>query len=224
MQQNIIKCTTVFQQILYSRFRLITPKAIETVLLLLIGHLFGLINPNQLADALEIPKASLYRHLKEMSLYQWKRMLRAIGCSTALAHIRETEAMSASTKSRRRITISVDDTVVSRYGQVFSYCYNWWSKKFQNALHSRNILAITIRIGAVVIPLNTRHVGKQGWANTTKPECFVSMLTLCARSSTRRGFLSEAIPSLSIRGMGATTSSKSSRSLSSYGFPVRATM
>ena len=69
MQQNIIKCTPVFQQILYSRFRLITPKAIETVLLLSIGHLFGLINPNQLADALEIPKASLYRHLKEMSLY-----------------------------------------------------------------------------------------------------------------------------------------------------------
>ena len=176
MQQNIIKCTTVFQQILYSRFRPITPKAIETVLLLSLGHLFGLYNPNQLADALEIPKARLYRHLKAISLYKWKRMLRAIGCSTALAHIRETEAMSASTKSRRRITISVDDTVLSRYRQALSYCYNWWSKKFQNAIHSQNIRAITIKIGEAVIPLNTWFVGKQGCANTNKPECFVSML------------------------------------------------
>ena len=80
--------------------------------------------------------------------------------------------------------------------------------------------------GDVVIPLNTRHVGKQGCANTNKPECFVSMLTLCARSSTRKGFLSEAIPSLSIRGMGAMDSSKSSPSmgLSVYWFTVRATM
>ena len=111
MQQNIIKCTPFFQQILYSRFRLITSQAIETVLLLSLGLMFGLYNPNQLADALEIPKARLYRHLKEIRLYKWKRMLVSIGCSAALEHIRETEAMSDSTKSRRRITLSVDDMV-----------------------------------------------------------------------------------------------------------------
>ena len=58
---------------------------VETLLLLSIGHLFGLYNPNQIADALPVPKANLYRHLKDFSLHQWKCLLVRLGCSVALA-------------------------------------------------------------------------------------------------------------------------------------------
>ena len=51
-----------------------------------------------------------------------------IGCAVALADIQDTEAKSASTQSRRRVTLSVDDTNDPRYGKLLSYCYNWWSK------------------------------------------------------------------------------------------------
>ena len=59
----------VFQVLLYSCFRRLTSKLVETLLLLSTGHLFGLYNPNQVADVLAIPKAKLYRHLKDFSLY-----------------------------------------------------------------------------------------------------------------------------------------------------------
>ena len=176
MQQKIIRSATFFQQLLYSRFRQINSKVSETLLLLSLGHLFELYNPNQVADALAIPKARLYRHLKQLSIYKWKQMLVHMGCSMALSHIRETESKSASTKSRRRITLSVDDTVLSRYGQGLSYCYNWWSKKHNTAIRSQNVLGLTIKIGERIFPLNTRFVGKQGKANTDKPSYFVSML------------------------------------------------
>jgi transcriptional regulator of acetoin/glycerol metabolism len=51
-----------------------TPELSETLLLLSTGHLFGLYNPNQVADALGVSRNKLYRDLKEMSLYQWKSL------------------------------------------------------------------------------------------------------------------------------------------------------
>ena len=98
MHRHIIKSTMYFQSLLYSNFRKMTTQLQETLLLLSTGHLFGLFNPNQVADALAIPKASLYRHLKDFSLYQWKCLLVRIGCAVALKEIRDTESKSASTK------------------------------------------------------------------------------------------------------------------------------
>ena len=152
------------------------PQVAETLFLLSFGHLFGLYNPNQLASALAIPKASLYRHLTELSIDQWKRVLIEIAGTMAIEHIQDTESKSDATKSRHRITLSVDDTVLARYGKQLSYCYQWWSKKQNAAIWSQNVLAITIKIGARIFPLNIRRIGKQGRGNTDKPSCFVSMI------------------------------------------------
>ena len=46
----------------------------------------------------------------------------------------------------------------------------------KNAIKGRNILAITLKIGAVILPLNIRIVSKQGRGNTDKPTCFQAML------------------------------------------------
>ena len=176
MQQHLIKSVMDFQILLYSNFRKMTSQLQETLLLLSTGHLFGLSNPNQVADALSIPKAGLYRHLKDFSLYQWKRLLVRIGCTIALAEIRDTESKSASTQSRRCPTISVDDTNDPHHGKLLSLCYNWWSKVRNTSIKCRNVLGITIKIGDMIIPLNIRIVSKQGRGNTDKPSLFVSML------------------------------------------------
>ena len=65
-----------------------------------------------------------------------------------------------------------------RDGQVIAYCYHWYSGRFHKVLAGQNILAITIRIGEVVIPLVVRRVAKQGRANTTKPQLLVQMFSL----------------------------------------------
>ena len=140
------------------------------------GHLFGLYNPNQLASALRIPKVRLYRHLKALNPDQWKRVVIEIVGTMAIEHIQDTESKSEATKSRHRITVSVDDTVLARYGKHLSYCYRWWSKKQNAAIRSQNVLAITIKIGARIFPLNIRRIGKQSRGNTNKPSCFVSMI------------------------------------------------
>ena len=176
MQHHLIKSAMCFQILLYSNFRKMTSQLREVLLLLSTGHLFGLYNPNQVADALAIPKASLYRHLKAFSLYQWKSLLVRIGCTLALAEIRDVESKSAATRSRRCVTISVDDTNDPRYGKLLSYCYKWWSKKHNNAIRGRNVLGITIKIGSMIIPLNLCIVSKQGRGNMDKLSCFVAML------------------------------------------------
>ena len=70
MRTQLIKSTVFFQQLLSSRFRTLKERVVKTIVLLSLCHLFSLYNPNQVSDALFIPKASLYRHLNEVSLYQ----------------------------------------------------------------------------------------------------------------------------------------------------------
>lgn len=67
MRQQLIKSINFFQHILYSNFRHLNAEGVEVLLMPSIGHLFGLYNPNQIADALEIPKAKLYRQLQHFS-------------------------------------------------------------------------------------------------------------------------------------------------------------
>ena len=77
---------------MYANFQDMTPELSETLLLLSTGHLFGLYNPNQVADALGISKNRLYRDLKDMSLYQWKSLLVGLTSTIAIEAIRETES------------------------------------------------------------------------------------------------------------------------------------
>ena len=176
MHNQLIKSTGFFQELLSSRFITLKQRLVETIMLLSLCHLFGLYNPNQVSDALFIPKASLYRHLNEVSLYQWQHLSVRIGCSVALQGIRDVESKSASTRSRRCITLSVDDTHNKRGTKKVSYCYNWWSTKANQPVKGQNILGITIKIGKVNFPLNMRYVSKQGRGRTDKPSCFVDML------------------------------------------------
>ena len=63
MQDHFIKSTTFFQELLCSYFQRLTSQVVETLVLLRVRHLFGLDNPNQVADALNLPKAGLYRRI-----------------------------------------------------------------------------------------------------------------------------------------------------------------
>lgn len=176
MQQQITRWIMFFQGLIYQKFRNNQEEAISVLTELIVGHLFGLYNPNQMADALGIDKARLYTYLSQWSIDQWKRFLVTIGSRRAVDRIKQTEAMSASTQSRRRITVSVDDTVCDRDGKVLAYCYHWYSGRFHAVVNGQNILAITVKIGEEILPLAVRLVSKQGRANTEKPQILVSLI------------------------------------------------
>ena len=175
MQTQLIKSITFFQQLLSSQFSTLNQRLVDTLVFLSTCHLFGLTNPNQVSDALSIPKARLYRELNTMSLYLWQHLFVRIGCSIALEAIREVVPKSASTLSRLCPVISVDDTFAFRYGTDIAYTSNWWSSQAKQPMKGQNILGITIKIGDRIIPLNMRLISKQGRGNTDKPSCVITM-------------------------------------------------
>ena len=176
MRHKIIKSTIFFQHLLSSYFQRMTQQVVETLLLLCVCHLFGLYNPNQVADALKLPKAPLYRRLGSLSLYHSKYLNLRLGCAMAVDFIKDTESKSASTQSRRCITISVDDSNLPRDAETMAYCSKYYSKEHNTAIACQNVLGITLKCGDHVLPLDTRLVSKQGRDNTDKPTLVITML------------------------------------------------
>ena len=176
MIDKIIKSLKPFRVILMERFRANKQEALEILLMLACGHLFEIFTPNQLAQTLGIAKNKVYDAVKEWSIYQYRRMFALMGCKMAAELIREAQDKSPATLSRLRITINVDDTVVGRLGKLIRLTYSWFSGRCKKVIKGQNIIAITIKIGDRIIPLNIRPAGKQGRGNTTKPEIFREML------------------------------------------------
>ena len=176
MLDKIIKSLKPFQLILMERFRMNKQEGIEILLMLACGHLFEIFTPNQLAQTLGIDKNKLYRALKEWSIYQYRRMFSLMGCKMASQMIKEALEKSPATLSRLRITINVDDTVIERVGKLIRLTYSWFSGRCKKVVRGQNIIAITVKIGDRIIPLNIRPVGKQGRGNTSKPQIFREML------------------------------------------------
>ena len=176
MQSKLIKSTRFFQDLLCSDFQRITHQVVETLLLLCVCHLFGLDNPDQVADALKLPKARLYRCLGSLSLYHAKCFNLRLGCAMAVDFIKGTESKSASTQSRRCITVSVDDSNLPRDAEKMPYCSKDYSKEHNAPIWCQNILGITLKCGDHVLPLDMRLVSKQGRGNTDKPTLVITML------------------------------------------------
>lgn len=176
MRDHLITSTTFFQHLLCSYFQRITSQVVETLLVLSVCHLFGLYNPNQVADALKLPKARLYRRIGSLSLYHAKSLNLRLGCAMSLDFIKDAESKSASTQSRRCITISVDDTNLPRDGETLSYCSNYYSTKHKTSIWCQNVLGLTLKIGERVLPLDMRLVSKQGRGNTDKPSLVIAMV------------------------------------------------
>ncbi|MEK9150399.1 MAG: transposase, partial [Candidatus Desantisbacteria bacterium] len=70
----------------------------------------------------------------------------------------------------------MDDTVIDRLGNLISLTYSWYSGKHKDVVNGQNIIVITMKIGARVIPLSIRPVSKQGRDNTSKPAIFRDMI------------------------------------------------
>ena len=176
MRDHFITSTIFFQHLLSSYFQRMRRQVVETLLVLSVCHLFGLDNPNQVADALQLPKARLYRELGALSLYHAKSLNLRLGCAMALDFIKDAESKSAATRSRRCITISVDDTNVPRDGDTLAYTSHYYSKKHKSFIWCQNVLGITVKVGNIVLPLDMRLVSKQGRGNTDKPSLVIAML------------------------------------------------
>ena len=159
-----------------SDFQRMTSQVVETLVLLCVCHLFELYNPNQVADALALPKAGIYRPLNALSLYHSKALNLRLGCAMeTVDFIKDAESKSPSTHSRRRSTVSVDDSNLPRETGTLAHCSKGWSKKHNTSILCQNVLGITLKVGDRVLPLDIRLVSKQGRGNTDKPSLVIAM-------------------------------------------------
>ncbi len=93
---------------------------VEVIMVLLVGMLWGLYNPHQVAQQLGVSPQELYATLNRLSATEWRRLLDEMMLERALARLRPYAQGSAATKSRRQASLSIDDSVVKRYGKLLS--------------------------------------------------------------------------------------------------------
>jgi hypothetical protein len=176
MIDKISKVIEQFQEFFDTNFQRCTQESVEILLMLAWGHMFHMFTPNQLAQILGIDKNKVYDAINSWSIYHLRKLFLNAGFAQVKELIAEALTKSPATLSRMRITLSVDDTVIDRMGNLMSLTYSWFSGRHHDVVKGQNIIAITIKIGARVIPLCIRPVGKQGRGNTSKPEIFRDMI------------------------------------------------
>ena len=176
MIDNINKAIEQFQEFFDTNFKRCDQESVEILLMLAYGHMFDIFTPNQLIQTLGLDKNNVYDAIKSWSIYHLRKLFLNAGFVQAKELIAEALTKSPATRSRMRITLCVDDTVIDRMGKLISLTYSWFSGRHHDVVKGQNIIAITIKIGERVIPLCIRPVGKQGRGNTSKPEIFRDML------------------------------------------------
>jgi hypothetical protein len=176
MIKKITQSIAFFQEFFSATFNVSSQNAIKVLLMLASGHIFDIFTPNHLVQTLCIDKNKVYSAIKVWSIFLSRKLLLAAGCHIASMLIKCAITKSPATLSRLRITLCVDDTVIDRAGRLISLTYSWFSSKPDKPINGQNIIAITIKIGKRIIPLNIRPVSKQGRGNTSKPDIFRDMI------------------------------------------------
>ncbi len=160
-----------------NEFRQDKVDAFQITMFLALAHCFGCYNPKQLSDYLGIHHQSLYTHLKGWSLYRVKKMLTAFMAHQAAERIRPVLEKSAATKSRAGITMSVDNSVIDRYGKMLRCTWSQYSGRFKKVVNGQDLPGIIMTIDGVAIPIGLLFCSWQGRADTDKPDLLIAMLT-----------------------------------------------
>lgn len=182
-QQEFIWFFAIFHQ----EFRKHNPIAFEVLMVLALANLFGFYNPKQLADYLEVPHQQFYAHLQDWSLYQVKKMLLRFMVKQAAEKLQPVMTKSASTQSRAGMSLSIDNSVMDRFGKLIRCTYSWYSGRYHKVIRGQDLLGIVLTIHHIAIPLHLLFCPKQGRYHTKKADLLIFMLTQLKAEFQREG-------------------------------------
>ena len=189
-QQEFIWFFAIFPQ----EFRKPNPIAFEVLMVLALANLFGFYNPKQLADYLEVPHQQFYAHLQDWSLYQVKKMLLRFMVKQAAEKLQPVMTKSASTQSRAGMSLSIDNSVMDRFGKLIRCTYSWYSGRYHNVIRGQDLLGIVLTIHHIAIPLHLLFCPKQGRYHTKKADLLIFMLTQLKAEFQREGIEITQLP------------------------------
>jgi Transposase DDE domain len=182
-QQEFIWFFTIF----HHEFRTNNPIAFEVLMVLAVAHLFGFYNPKQLADFLEVPHQNFYTELKNWSIYHVKKMLLRFMVKQAAEQLKPVMSKSAATRSRAGMTLSIDNSVMERFGKLLRCTWSWYSGRYHKVIRGQDLLGIVLTIQHIALPLHLLFCPKQGRYHTTKAELLIFMLTQLKTAFLREG-------------------------------------
>jgi len=182
-QQEFIWFFTIFHQ----EFRKNNAIAFEVLMVLAVAHLFGFYNPKQLADFLEVPHQQFYTELKDWSVYHVKKMLLRFMVKQAAEKLKPVMSKSAATRSRAGMTLSIDNSVMDRFGKLLRCTWSWYSGRYHKVIRGQDLLGIVFTIHNIALPLHLLFCSKQGRYHTTKADLLLCMLTQLKTAFLREG-------------------------------------
>ena len=139
------ECTWFFA-LFHQEFRKNNPIAFEVLLVLAVANLFGFSNPKQLADFLEVLHQKFYTELKDWSLYHVKKMLLRFMVKQAAEELKPVMSKSAATRSRAGTSLSIDNSVIDRFGKLIRCAYSWYSGRSHKVIRGQDLLGIVFTI------------------------------------------------------------------------------
>jgi Transposase DDE domain len=189
-QQEFIWFFTLF----HHEFRTNNPIAFEVLMVLAVAHLFGFYNPKQLADFLEVPHQNFYTELKNWSIYHVKKMLLRFMVKQAAEQLKPVMSKSAATRSRAGMTLSIDNSVMDRFGKLLRCTWSWYSGRYHKVIRGQDLLGIVLTIQHIALPLHLLFCPKQGRYHTTKADVLIFMLTQLKTAFLREGIDISQLP------------------------------
>jgi Transposase DDE domain len=176
-----------FFTIFHHEFRKNNPIAFEVLMVLAVAHLFGFYNPKQLADFLEVPHQQFYTQLKDWSVYHVKKMLLRFMVNQAAEKLTPVLSKRGATRSRAGTTLSIDNSVMDRFGTLLRCTWNWYSGRYHKVIRGQDLLGIVLTIHHIALPLHLLFCPKQGRYHTTKADLLICMLTQLKTAFLREG-------------------------------------
>lgn len=138
----------------------------EILTILVMGHHLGQDTVSAICERLEIPKHQIYTELRQMNVQQWRKLFTGIFDEYALEELQEVFGKSASTISRAKIVLSIDDSVLRRWrAGALGYIGKWWSGQFKRLVIGQDVILITLKIKERVIPVRMWLMSKKGRCN-----------------------------------------------------------
>jgi len=130
-----------------------------------------------LADFLEVPHQQFSTALKDWSVYHVKKMLLRFLVKQAAEKLKPVMSKSAATRSRAGTTLSIDNSVMDRFGKLLRCPWSWYSGRYHKVIRGQDLLGIVFTIHHIALPLHLLFCPKQGRYHTTKADLLICMLT-----------------------------------------------
>jgi hypothetical protein len=106
--------------------------------------------------------------LKDWSVYQVKKMLLCFMVKQAAEKLKPIMSKSASTRSRAGASLSIDNSVMDRFGNLIRCAYNWYSGRHRKVIRGQDLLGIVLTINDIAFPIHLLFCPKQGRYHTKK--------------------------------------------------------